>query len=110
MTQAQRQLGIFRNMLIYAGIRNTPKPLPFPHLEPIDEFWQMRLTQHLSGLNGKLVKDRILQSTQKIAEEIAWDFDSEIAQLTLNVSDRTSFEQLYGDWFITVMHPTPVEV
>jgi hypothetical protein len=95
-------------MLVYAGIRNTPKPLPFLNLDPVDDFWCGNLAQHCANDGKVLLQDRILEATAKLAEEIAWDYDIEKAPLALSVNDEMSFEELYGKWYVTVMKPCPV--
>lgn len=110
MCEKSRQLNIYRTMLVYAGIRNTPKPLPCPDVQPSDEFWKQPVTRHFTDDGGLMIKDRILHATVKVAEEIGWNYDSEVGSVALSVNDRTSFGQLYGDWFITVMKPQALEV
>ena len=101
MTDTSRQLGIFRTMLVYAGIRNIPKPLPFPHLDPVDEFWSWKVVRRCGNDGRTALQDRILEATAKLAEEIAWNYDTETAPLALDVNDSTSFGELYGEWFVT---------
>ena len=108
--KAQRQLGIFRNTLIYAGMRNIPNPLPFPYLDPVDEFWTTRLVERFTAMDVEILRERILAATQKIAEETAWVYNAELATVTLNVNEETTLDQLYGDWFVEMMHPRPVAV
>ena len=110
MTDVTRQLEVFRTVLVYAGIRNTPRPLPSPQLDPVDEFWSRRLSQYFRDTSELEFKRHLIQATAKLAEEIAWEYDSELAPSSLNVNDTTSFGELYGDWFVTVMQPSPAEV
>ncbi|MCB2211565.1 hypothetical protein KQI52_05580 [bacterium] len=108
--KTQRQLGIFRNMLIYAGMRELPNPLPFPFLDPIDEFWTTKLVERFTAMDAGILQERILAATQKIAEETAWMYNAELASLTLDVNEATTLDQLYGDWFVEMMHPRPIAV